>query len=63
MAVPVRVSVPSLLISRTSSAAKANGTGATRKRGTISSRSAGFTPTQNVSGSATGGFADAVTTK
>ena len=46
-----------------SSAANANGTGATRKRGEISSRPAGVTPTQNVSGRSTSSGVEAWMTK
>ena len=50
-------------MSSASSAANANGTGATRKRGEISLRPAGFTPTQNVSGRSTESGVEAWRTK
>ena len=63
IASPVSSNALSLFTMATSSATSANGTGATRKRGEISSPVAGFTPTQNVSGTACCGVTAVETTK
>ena len=63
VATPASSSSLSVESSCASSAAHANGTGATRKRGEISLRPAGFTPTQNVSGRSTESGVEAWRTK